>query len=373
MKSTKVNKNFLFFFVHPSKFHVFKKTINCLKENGHKVDILITSKDVLEELVKEEGWDYTNIFPEGRKMKNIPAYISAGINTIRTIYRLFKYTKEKKYDLFITDDLLVINGKFNKTPTIHLQDDDITAVPESRLILHFASHILSPHVSNLGRYEKKKIPFYGYKELGGLHPNVFKPDYSIVEKFNSKEEPYFILRLVLLRSTHDDGKSGLSDKDVEVIIKKLKNYGRVFIIAERKLPPQFKKYCISINPNKIAHALYYAEFLISDSQTMSAEAGVLGTPYIRYNDFVGKISYLSELENIYKLGIGIKTKHRSLLFETVDNLLKKKNLKEEWHNRRQIMLKDKIDLSAFMIWLFENYPRSIKILKENPEYQKRFK
>jgi len=373
MKSTKVKKIFLFFFVHPSKFHVFRSTINYLIRNGHKVDILITSKDVLEKLVKEEGWDYTNIFPEGRKMTNIPALFSAVINTIRTVYRLYKYTKDKKYDLFITDDLLVINGKFNNTPTIHLQDDDITAVPESRLILYFASYILSPHVSNLGKYEKKKIPFFGYKELGSLHPNVFKPDYSVVEKFNPAKKPYVILRLVKLKSTHDFGKSGLSNTDIDDLIERIHYDYSLYITSERKLPAHLEKYRISINPNKIAHALYFAKLLVSDSQTMSAEAGVLGTPYIRYNDFVDKISYLSELENIYKLGIGIKTEQKSLLFETVDMLLKKNNLREEWHKKRQKMLKDKIDLSSFMIWLFENYPQSIKILKENPEYQKRFK
>ena len=93
--------NYLFFFVHPSKFHVFKKTINHLKNNGHNVEILITSKDVLEELVKNEGWNYTNIFPEGRKFKNVSPYISAGVNFFRTIYRLYKYCRNKKYDLFI--------------------------------------------------------------------------------------------------------------------------------------------------------------------------------------------------------------------------------------------------------------------------------
>ena len=77
--------NYLFFFVHPSKFHVFKKTINHLKNNGHNVEILITSKDVLEELVKNEVWNYTNIFPEGRKFKNVSPYISAGVNFFRTI------------------------------------------------------------------------------------------------------------------------------------------------------------------------------------------------------------------------------------------------------------------------------------------------
>ena len=61
------------------------------------------------------------------------------------------------------------------------------------------------------------------------------------------------------------------------------------------------------------------------------------------------------------------------MFETVDKLLKKNNLKEEWYKKRQKMLKDKIDLSSFMIWLFENYPYSIKKIKRHPEYQKRFK
>ncbi len=144
--------NFLFFFVHPSKFHVFKNTINKLIKDGHYVKITITSKDVLEQLVINEGWYYTNIFPEGRKISWLPPKAGAFFNLFKTIYRLNNYINRSKikFDFFVTDDLLVVNGKFNKIPTIHFQDDDITAVPESRLILHFASHILSPHVSNLG-------------------------------------------------------------------------------------------------------------------------------------------------------------------------------------------------------------------------------
>ena len=40
-----------------------------LTQNGHNIDILITSKDVLEDLIINEGWSYTNIFPKGRKLK----------------------------------------------------------------------------------------------------------------------------------------------------------------------------------------------------------------------------------------------------------------------------------------------------------------
>ena len=37
------------------------------------------------------------------------------------------------------------------------------------------------------------------------------------------------------------------------------------------------------------------------------------------------------------------------------------------------LLKDKIDLTAFMVWFIENFPESFKEFKENPEIQWRFK
>ena len=366
-------KKYLFFLVHPSKFNVFRHTINYLISMGHTVKVLITSKDVLEDLVKTENWDYNNIFPEGRKMKGIPAYLSAGINTFRTVFRLFKYTNKEHYDLYITDDLLVINGWLKGVPTILLQDDDVTAVPESALLHYFTKHILTQEYSDMGKNSYKKIPMFAYKELGNLHPNKFTPNYAIVEKFNPIKEDYFILRLVSLKSTHDTGKNGLNDKDVERLISILEKRGKVFITSERELPMKFEKLRISLPVNEISHALYFAKLLIADSQTMSAEAGVLGTPYIRFNDFVGRISYLEDLEQNYKLGYGIMTKDKHLLFEKIDELLKIDNIKEIWKEKRAKMLSEKIDLTDYMIWLFENYPKSAEIIQKDPDYQNRFK
>ncbi len=41
--------------------------------------------------------------------------------------------------------------------------------------------------------------------------------------------------------------------------------------------------------------------------------------------------------------------------------------------KRKRMLSDKIDVTAFMIWFIENYPESVKIMKDHPDYQSRFK
>ena len=48
--------------------------------------------------------------------------------------------------------------------------------------------------------------------------------------------------------------------------------------------------------------MVFASLYIGDSQTMSAEAGILGTPFVRFNDFVGRINYMTEMEDVYELG-----------------------------------------------------------------------
>ena len=365
-------KSFLFFIVHPAKFHVFRHTINCLKNDGHLVDIVITSKDVLEQLILNEGWSYRNIFPNGRKIQGIPTYLAAFLNAIVTIVRLELFLLRRNYSLFITDDLLVVNGKLRGTPSILFQDDDVSAVPESVLLHKFATHIMTPSVSYMGKHADKTIEFYGYKELGSLHPSRFSPDKNIIKSFNPDLTKYFVLRLVSLKSTHDLGKQGLNNDEVQRLISMLETKGAVFITSERELPEQFEKYRIKISPNDMAHALYFAEFLIADSQTMSAEAGVLGTPFIRFNDFVGKISYLKELEEKYELGFGIRTDEKEKLFTAVEELLKNENLRYDWELKREKMIAEKVDLTSFMTWVFKNYPESAGILKNDSSYQSKF-
>ena len=136
----------------------------------------------------------------------------------------------------------MVNGFFSKTPSILLQDDDVTAVPESILLHFFTKHILTQKYSNMGINNFKKIPMYSFKELGYLHPNKFNPDYSVIKKFHKTSDDYFILRLVSLKSTHDQGKKGLENEDVKNIILKLERFGSVYITSERTLPLEFEKY-----------------------------------------------------------------------------------------------------------------------------------
>nr|BBJ04652.1 hypothetical protein YBY_25010 [Marinobacter nauticus] len=46
------------------------------------------------------------------------------------------------------------------------------------------------------------------------------------------------------------------------------------------------------------HVLAHARLVVTDSQTMTAEAACLGVSVVRVSTFVGKLSYLDDLERV---------------------------------------------------------------------------
>ena len=127
------------------------------------------------------------------------------------------------------------------------------------------------------------------------------------------------------------------------------------------------------------HVMAFASLYIGDSQTMAAEAGVLGVPFVRFNDFVGRIGYLRELEDTYHLGFGIKASAPG----SVDQLCKRveeivalsaSERQATFQSRRTTMLSDKIDCAQFLTWFIENYPQSVaKTKNADEEFWTQFK
>jgi predicted glycosyltransferase len=188
--------------------------------------------------------------------------------------------------------------------------------------------------------------------LAYLHPAHFSPQRENIK--NLGNAPFFILRFAKLTAHHDEGRKGINTLIAEKLINILSKYGRVYITSERELEPQFEQYRIAINPLHIHDALYFAQMYIGDSQTMAAEAAVLGTPAIRFNDFVGQISYLEELEKEFALTFGFKTNNADAMLTHIESLLNQQDLKQQWQDKRSKMLSQCIDLNQFMIKLLAN-------------------
>ena len=53
-------------------------------------------------------------------------------------------------------------------------------------------------------------------------------------------------------------------------------------------------------------------------------------------------------------------------------LLSEDKLETHLLTNHKYFLKNKIDVTGFLVWFIENYPQSAKIMKENPNYQYNF-
>jgi len=362
----------LFYLVHPAKFQFHKVQINKLISNGHTVDVVINTKDILEDLVKEEGWNYTNIFPKSRKIKGVHVYIAAVISIFKTVYRLWKITKGKKYDLFV-GDLTTILGRLKRVPSLYPTDDVLVAVPEQAIFFKTASHIIAPVITNIGKYSKKKIGYNGYKALAHLHPNHFQPNINRLFTEIQKNVPFFIIRCTGFMATHDLNKSGITNETLFKLREILEPHGRIFITSERKLPDELEKYNLKIKKNDIAHYIAFAKIFISDSTTMSTEAAVLGTPSVEFDEYFYEIDQMLELEHKYGLINCFRTYQEKEFLQKIKELLLMENIKDVYAIRRKKLLEDTIDVSSFLIWFYENYPKSVKQYFQNPDVQNNFK
>ena len=109
------------------------------------------------------------------------------------------------------------------------------------------------------------------------------------------------------------------------------------------------------------------------------------TSFVRFNDFVGRIGYLRELEDVYQLGYGIHasplTKDSTIrrndgtlqpsgtdaLYSAVESLVAMPANERQtiFTARREKMLREKIDYAKYLTWFIENYPQSAKETKDN--------
>ena len=359
---------------HPAHFHLYKNVAHNLMDDGHEVYILIKTKDILEDLLKQSGLPYYNILKDAHRKSRLGVLWDMLVRD----WRMFRFVKRHKIDLLTGSTVEVAQvGWLTRKYRVNAGEDDMRVVPlVQKMGGPFMQTLLSPVVCDNWKLESKSVKYASYHELAYLHPNHFQADRTVVERYFPADTPYYILRFASLSAHHDAGIRGINTEIAQHLIDILKPHGRIYITSERELEPQFEQYRIPIKTLDMHHVMAFSTLYIGDSQTMAAEAAVLGVPFVRFNDFVERIGYLNELENVYHLGFGIKASEDGAaerMYNVVEEILATPNLKEEWEKRRQKMLSEKIDYAQFLTWFIENYPESRRIMKENPDYQYRFK
>lgn len=355
---------------HPAHVHLFRNFYKEMASRGHFIIVTVKKLVSAQSLLAKYDIPYIEI---GAKKDGLGGKFIGQLAFLRQLYSICQHNK---IEYAIGSSITITHlSLISKVKSFVFDDDDSAVQPlMSRFGHPFADYLVSPDVLNFERQKKHHITYAGYHELAYLHPNRFTPDPSVLKDAGLEiGEPFFIMRFNAFKAHHDVGIHGISIESKQRLIEILSKKGKVFITTERDIEPEFMGYQLKVSPEKAHSLIYYATMLIGDSQTMTSEAAVLGTPAIRSNSFVGRISYLEEEEHKYGLTYGILPEQTVALFTKIEELLSIPDLKAEWQRRRLSMLNDKIDVTAFFIWLIENYPKSLESIRKNPEYQYNFR
>lgn len=354
----------------PAQVHFYRNIYRNLIEHGYQTFIIARKERETIDLLNEFGLPY-RIFSTPPKSK-IGKILAMPPDVIKASKLLKKnrvdiVTGFGVYDAYSSALLGIPNIVFtDNEPKIGMH----AYAFQFRLFYPFIDSLITPSCfrENLG---KNHIRINGMKEVAYLHPNYYTPDESIFEELGiGKEERYFILRFNGLSALHDLGVKGFTSEMKIALVNELEKNGRVFISSEMDVPQKLENRVARIPKNRIHDALYYASLLVTDTQTMATESAILGTPTVRCNTFVGPndMGNFIELENKYNLMFNFRDFSEAMA--KAIELAADEGAKEEWGLRRNRLFGETIDVTAFMVWLIENYPASISSIRRknrNPQ------
>lgn len=347
---------------HPGHVHLFKFFAHEMIAKGHAVHFTVREKEFEIKLLEAEGFSFTNF---GKHYKTKPG----------KAWGLLKYTlKSIRTGWKFKPDLLLSHGSlYNAFASFVLRKPNIAFEDtgnheQVRLYKPFTQAILTG-TSFHKNYGEKQVWYDGYHELAYLHPAVFTPRAQVGDLLGIPEgTPFVVVRFVSWNASHDVGQSGFSNSEKIRLVQELAQSHTVFITSEGQLPPELEPYQIRIAPEQMHDVLAHATLFIGEGATMASECAMLGTPAIYVNTLLA--GSLIEQEQRYSLVFNFSNSEG--VSEQIHALFAMPDLKAEFQRRRQRLLSDKINVTAFTVWFIENYPASQNLLKTDPTFQQTF-
>ena len=348
---------------HPAHVHYFRNFMSIMNEKGHTFFITARDKEVVFDLLNHYGLEYCS---RGKGRNGIVGKLLYIVKADRVLYKL---AKQFKPDLFLSfaSPYAAQTSRLLGKPHIAFDDTD-HAFFSHAMYVPFTPSIVTPKVY-LKNYGKKHIRFNGFMEMCSLLPKYFIEDKSILINAGIGEnERYALVRFVSWQASHDIGEKGLTLENKIEIVKALSQFGRVIISSEGAVPEELATYVYRAHPAHMHQFLKSASLIVSESLTMAAEAAFLGTPAICISTAMA-----GTLDEEVKLGLIELYRDSNGITSRAIQLFNDIDYKNEFKARLNTVIANLVDPTAFMVWFVENYPSSATTMKENPEYQNRFK
>ncbi len=201
----------------------------------------------------------------------------------------------------------------------------------------------------------KQLRYAGYQQLAYTHPNVFTPDDScLAVEGLEKDEPFSIVRLVNWQAVHDYGDHGVTQ--LRDVVETLSRYGRVILSSEKPLPADLASLQMRGPRRNMLHLQAFARLFFGESATMASECAMLGTPAIFLS--TSRRGYIDEQQERYDMVYAFHETGQEAALARAVELLEDPQTPARWQAKREKMLAELIDVSAFIADKVRQYART---------------
>ncbi|OIB57179.1 DUF354 domain-containing protein [Natrialba sp. SSL1] len=265
----------------PAHVHLYRHAVDRLEAAGHDVLVLTREYACTTDLLEFFGLPYRRY---GTHETRAPSKPKLARELAEQFGRIVWESRRFDPDVvFGRGPYAALAGTVTRSPTVLILDDEPGDFNHT-VSQPFADCIISPDVTrrDLG---DDHYTFEGFKECAYLHPDVFEADRAIHEYLAiDPDEPYVLVRFNAMDALHDAGLEGFSRAQRRDLLEHLSEHATVFVSDESgmmdfsDLPA--RKY--DLHPALIHDAMAGADLLVADTGTMVNEAGLLGTPALRF-------------------------------------------------------------------------------------------
>lgn len=344
---------------HPAHVHQFKNMYWELTKKGWQGLFVTKDKECAIDLLK--AYDLPHVIL-GKTRKGIGAKI---LSLPFFAYKMLRVAASFKPDIFVSRVSPLSGWSSSLMRKPHITFTDTENVRMMDFISEPFADVVLTSPAYLRDHGKKQIRYPGYHELAYLHPNRFKPNPAVLGTMGiTQEEHYAIVRFVSWSAHHDVGQKGMSLDNKMKLVSALSKNLKVFITSEAELPSELRKYQIRIRPDEMHNALAFADIFIGEGATMAEESAVLGTPAIYINSITGGV--IQDLESyglLFRYSNSLQD--QEMAFKKAVEFSENPNIKSYFTEKRDIMLKERIDVTGFMCWFVDGYPESKKSMLDN--------
>lgn len=339
--------------LHPAHVHVFGALAKELTGRGHEVRFTLRDKDVARELLDQHGIAYELL------SKQKQGGVGLAGEFVQRSARLWSVAArfQPHFLAGVMGPSITAVGRLrrclvrDRARIVVFYNTEIAKLTNT-VVYPLADYVCTPD-AYWGKVHGNHVTYPGYHELTYLHPHRFTPDPEVPKRHGiDVTKPYFVLRFVSYKSSHDLGIDGLTQAQKVALVRTLSEFGRVYISSEAKLPPELEPYKLRIPASDMHQVMAFARLLVGESATMASESAVLGVTAFYISPF-GR-GFTDDQERRYQLVYNYNGErfHADWLSQ-VRKLAADPNLVERSRAAQARMLSEKTDVTLWMVDFFE--------------------